>query len=184
MKMLSLYFTKKKKKKKNIDSTRSMASSLLNLVDNLAEGINKTKCKDCDCFLEYGSVKDNLIKYKWLSCNKDYSIKLDEKLKKRFKNIFKFSYNDISKFILLLRKSVYPYEYMDDWDKFNEAKLPEKEQFYSNLNVEDIADADYMHAKRVCKDFEIKKLADYRDLYLKSDTLLFTNFSKTSEKCV
>ena len=62
MKMLSLYFTKKKKK--IIDSTRSMASSLLNLVDNLAEGINKTKCKDCDCFLEYGSVKDNLIKYK------------------------------------------------------------------------------------------------------------------------
>ena len=152
--MLSLQFTKKKKK--IIDSTRSMASSLLNLVDNLAEGINKTKCKDCDCFLEYGSVKDNLIKYKQLSCNKDYSIKLDEKLKKRFKNIFKFSYNDISKFILLLRKSVYPYEYMDDWDKFNEAKLPEKEEFYSNLNVEDITDADYMHAKRVCKDFEIQ----------------------------
>ena len=83
-----------------------MASLLLNLVDNLAEGIYKIKCKDCDCLLEYESVKDNLIKYKCLSCNKDYSNKLHEKLKKRFKNTFKFSYN-INKFILLLRKGVY-----------------------------------------------------------------------------
>ena len=83
-----------------------MVSLLLNLVDNLAEGIYKIKCKDCDCLLEYESVKDNLIKYKCLSCNKDYSNKLHEKLKKRFKNTFKFSYN-INKFILLLRKGVY-----------------------------------------------------------------------------
>ena len=80
-----------------------------NLVDNLAEGIHKIKCKDCDCFLEYGSLKDNLIKYRCLSCNKDYSNKLDEKLKKRFKNTFKFSNNDINKFVLLLGKGVYPY---------------------------------------------------------------------------
>ena len=83
-----------------------MVSLLLNLVDNLAEGIYKIKCKDCDCLLKYESVKDNLIKYKCLSCNKDYSNKLHEKLKKWFKNTFKFSYN-INKFILLLRKGVY-----------------------------------------------------------------------------
>ena len=58
-----------------------MASSLSNLVDNLAEGIHKIKCKDCGCFFKYGSVKDNSIKYKCLSCNKDYSSKLDEELK-------------------------------------------------------------------------------------------------------
>ena len=46
---------------------------------------------------------------------------------------------------------------MDDWEKFNEITLPEKEEFYGNLNMEDITNADYMHAKRVCKDFEIKK---------------------------
>ena len=57
---------------KFIDSTRFMASSLSNLVDNLAEGIHKIKCKDCNYFLEYGSVKGNLIKCKCLSCNKDY----------------------------------------------------------------------------------------------------------------
>ena len=111
------------------------------------EGICKIKCKDCNCFLEYENVKDNLIQYKCLSCNKDYLNKLDEKLKKRFKKTFKFFNNDINKFILLLRKGVYPYEYMDEWEKFNEATLPEKEEFYSNLNLEDITDADYMHGK-------------------------------------
>ena len=59
-----------------------MASSLTNLLDNLAEGILKVKCKDC--FLEYENLKDNLIKYKCLSYNKDYSNKFDEKLIKNF----------------------------------------------------------------------------------------------------
>ena len=58
-----------------------MRSSLSNLVDNLEEGIHKIKCKDCDFFLEYENVKENSVKYKYLSCNKDYSNKLGEKLK-------------------------------------------------------------------------------------------------------
>ena len=159
-----------------------MASSLLNIVDNLAERIHKIKCKDCDCFLEYESDKDNLTKYKCLSCNKDYSNKIDKELKKRFKNTFKFSNNDINQFILLLRKGVYPYEYMDDWEKFNETTLPEKEGFYSNLNMEDITDADYMYAKTVCKDFEIKNLGEYHDLYLKIETLLLADVFKNFRK--
>ena len=57
---------------KFIDSARFVATSLSNLVDILTEGIYKIKCKDCDCFLEYESVEGNLIKYKCLSCNKDY----------------------------------------------------------------------------------------------------------------
>ena len=70
-----------------------MATSLPNLVD-LTEGIHKTKCWDWDCFVQYQNVKDNLIKYKCLnkvSYNKDYSDKIDEELKKRFKKTFKFS---------------------------------------------------------------------------------------------
>ena len=63
-----------------------MANSLLNLVDNLTEGIHKIKCKDSDCFFEHENTKDILIKYKCLSCNRNYSNKIDEKLKKRFKN--------------------------------------------------------------------------------------------------
>ena len=53
-----------------------MTSSLSNLVDNLVEGIHKIKCKEFDCFLEYESVKDDLIKRKCLSCDKDYSNKV------------------------------------------------------------------------------------------------------------
>ena len=52
---------------------------------------------------------------------------------------------------------------MDYWETFNEATLLEKEEFYSNINLEDITDADYMHANRVCKDFEIKKLGENYD---------------------
>ena len=58
---------------------------------------------------------------------------------------------------MLLRKVVYPHEYMDDWEKFIETSMPEKEDFYSHLKMEDITDADYMHAKRICRDHEIKK---------------------------
>ena len=73
-----------------------------------------------------------------MPCNEFYSKKLNEKLKRKFKNTYKLSNNDINKFILLLRKGVYPYEYMDDWKKLNETKLREKEVFYINLNLEDI----------------------------------------------
>ena len=99
-----------------------------------------------------------MIKYKCLCFHKDYSNKVDEKFRKWFKTTFQFSDNDINKFIFLLKKVVYSYQYMNEWEKFNETTLSEKEEFYSNLNMEDITDADYMHAKRVFKDFEIKKL--------------------------
>ena len=81
---------------KFIDSARFMATSLSNHVDNLTEGIHRIKCKYFDCFLEYESVKENSIKYKYLSFNEHYSNKIDEELKSRFKNTFKFSNNDIN----------------------------------------------------------------------------------------
>ena len=55
---------------------------------------------------------------------------------------------------------------MDDLEKINETSLPEKEHFPSHLNMEDTTDADYAHAKRVCKDFVMKKLGQYPDLYV------------------
>ena len=73
---------------------------------------------------------------------------------------------------------------MDESQKFNETTLPKKEEVYSDLNMKDITDSHYMHAKRVCTDFEIKNLGEHHDLYLKSDTLLSLMFSKTLEKCV
>ena len=69
---------------------------------------------------------------------------------------------------------------MDHWKKINETSLPEKEDFYSHLNMEDVTDADYALAKRVCKDFEIKNVGKNHDLYVQSNTLLsadvFENF--------
>ena len=60
-----------------------------------------------------------------------------------------------------------------------------KKELYSNLNLKDITDADYMHAKRVCKDFEIKNLGEYHDLYLKSDALLLADvFENLRKMCL
>ena len=68
--------------------------------------------------------------------------------------------------------------------KFNEVSLPEKEDFYSKLYMEDISDSDYVHAKRVCKDFKIKNVVKYHDLYHKRDTLLLTDaFENFREMC-
>ena len=58
---------------------------------------------------------------------------------------------------MLLKEGIYPYEYEDDWKNFNQT-LPEKEDFYSHLNMEDITDIDYAPAKGIYKDFEIKNL--------------------------
>ena len=62
--------------------------------------------------------------------------------------------------------------------------LPDKEDFYNHLDMEDITDGDYVHAKRVFKDFKIKKLGEYHDLYIQRDTLLlgdvFQNFRNMS----
>ena len=69
---------------------------------------------------------------------------------------------------------------MDDWEKFNGTSLSGKENFYSHLNMEDITNADYAHARKVFKNFEIKNLREYHDLYVHSNTLLlpdvFENF--------
>ena len=126
------------------------------------------------------NFKDDLTEYKCLCCNKNYQHKFGEKLKEQFFNTYKFSNHDTINFILLLWKVVYRYKYMDDWEKFNETLLPEKEDLYSHLNMEDITDADYAPAKRVCKDTEIKNLGQYHDLYVQSNRLLlidvFENF--------
>ena len=82
---------------------------------------------------------------------------------------------DCDKFALLLKKGVYPYEYMDSWERFDGTLLPDKEAFYSKLNLEDITDKDYARAQKVWEVFQIKNLGEYYDLYVQSDTLLLAN---------
>ena len=60
--------------------------------------------------------------------------------------------------------------------------LPEKEDFYCHLNMEDTTDGDQQHAKRVCKDLDIKNLGEYHDLYVQSDTLLLADIFENSRK--
>ena len=75
---------------------------------------------------------------------------------------------------LLIRKGVYPYEYMDSWDKFSRS-LPSIEKFYSNLNMSGISNGDYEHARKVWTEFGIKNMGEYHDLYLRTDVILLAN---------
>ena len=166
-----------------------MSSSLSKLVDNLSEGIHHNKCADCKSNLDYIKTKNEKLILECYNCKERYKKKFNKELLKRFASTYEFCNNDttgsnsserINKFVLLLRKGVYPYEYADTWEKFNEISLPSKEDFYSNLNMEDISDIDYRHANNVFKVFKLDNLGDYHDLYVQSDTLLlvdvFNNF--------
>ena len=87
------------------------------------------------------------------------------------------------KLSLMTRKGVYPYDYMDSFDKFNKTELPTKEEFYSILIDEHISNEDYTHAQNVWNTFKLQTMGEYHNLYLKSDILLladvFENFRRT-----
>ena len=98
---------------------------------------------------------------------------------------FKYTYNRFKEkqFELMKQKGVYPYDYIDSFDKFNKTELPTKEEFYNILNNEHITDEYYQHAQNVWKAFKLSNMGEYHDLYLKSYILLladvFENFRKT-----
>ena len=106
-------------------------------------------------------------------------------LSETFPNVYKFCNGDHYKFSLLLRKGVYPYEYIDSWERFNETELPDKESFYSELNKEGITDEDYAHAQKVWDTLNIKNLGEYHGLYVQSDTALLADvFESFRDKCI
>ena len=175
---------------KFIDSYRFMASSLSELVDNLSEGIHNNKCSDCGSNLDYIKTtagpsssersslerKNEKLILECYNCKQRYNQKkINKELIKRFPSTYSFCNNDLNEFILLLRKGVYPYEYMDNWERFNETSLPSKESFYNNLNMEDIDDIGYRHGKNVFNKFKLNNLGNYHDLYGQSDTLLLAD---------
>ena len=85
----------------------------------------------------------------------------------------------------MLRKGVYPYQYMDNWERFNETSLPSKESFYSNLNMENIEDIDYRHGNNVFNKFKLNNLGEYHGLYVQSDTLLLADvFENFRDMCL
>ena len=138
-----------------IDNFRSMSSSLTHSVDNLSEinkKIEKSENKFIDNFRSMlASVSHNVDKISKI--NKKLSlIELNEK----FHNTYQLCNKDLNKFALLLRKDVYPYEYMDSWERFNEEPVLNKEYFYSNLSKEGISREDRKHTQKVAKEFNIK----------------------------
>ena len=157
-----------------------MSTSLSKLVDNLSEGLHNNRCLDCKSYLDYMITKDEKLIFRCFTCKKNYEKDFNKELIKRFANTYNFCNRDLNKFILLLRKDVYPYEYMDNWERLDETSLPDTESFYSSLNMENIDYIDYRHGNNVFKTFKLKNLGEYHDLYVQSDTLLladvFENF--------
>ena len=168
---------------KFIDSYRFMTSSLSKLVNNLSEGLHNNKCLNCESCLDYIKTKNEKLILKCFNCKQYYEKDFNKELIKRFASTYEFCNKNLNKFVFLLRKGIYPYEYME---RFDETSLPNKESFYSNLNMENIDDIDYRHGNNVFKRFKLKNLGEYTDLYVQSDTLLladvFENFRNTCLK--
>ena len=133
---------------------------------------------ECECI----GLKNNRLNYRCKEC-KGTSTKSINELIEKFPRMYQFCNGDLNKFVLLLRKGVYPYEYMDSWERFNETSLPPKKDFYSELNLEDITDKDYNHAQKVFEEY-CTDTGDY-DLYVQTDTLLLVDvFEKFRDKCL
>ena len=165
-----------------------MSSRLSGLVDNLSE-INTKDCKKStekkkiksEC--EFIGFKNNRLNYRCKECN-GISKKSINDLIKKFPNTYNFLKGDNNKFVLLLGKGVYPYEYMDSWERFNESSLPSKKDFCSELNLEGISVKDYEHAKKVFKEY-CKNMGDYCDLYVQTDTFLLADvFENFTDMCL
>ena len=100
--------------------------------------------------------------------------------------MYQFWNGGLNKFVLLLRKGVYPYEYMDSWEIFNETSIAPKKAFYSELNLEDITDEDYGHGQKVWDVFEIKNQGENYDFYVLSDAIFFFEdiFENFRDDCI
>ena len=94
---------------------------------------------------------------------------------KNFPTLYKLCNGNLNKFFLLLRKGIYPYEYIDTWERFDEKTIPPKEAFCSELNLENITDKDYEHVQKVWEAFEITNLGEYHDLYVQCSTFLLAD---------
>ena len=166
------------------DSMRSMVSSLSQSLDKISKIDNDISKFDNNFASNMRSKVSSLSQ----SINKvseiNNKISYDELIKK-FPNTYQLCNNDRNKFGLLLRKGVYPYEYMDSWKRFKAESLPHKESFYRKLNKEGISDEDYAHAQKVWDALNIKKLGEYHDLYVQSDTALLADvFKSFRDKCL
>ena len=106
-----------------------MSTSLSSLLSKLSD-IYCKKCRDKNCKSACDSIgfKNNRLCYKCKEGKKEQLEPINELIKK-FSNTHRFCNNDLNKFVLLLRKGVYPYEYMDSWERYDETSLKDKKNF-------------------------------------------------------
>ena len=148
-----------------IDSCRFMASSLDKVASNLC-GTSWIWCDKCKGSMEMINVSgDYSASLERERCRTKKTKDLDEGvLKKNFNHTSRF-WGCNEKFRLMIRKGVYPYEYMDGWEKFEEASLPTKGTFYSRLNMKGISDQGHEHAQEVWNILEKKNLGCFHNTY-------------------
>ena len=126
---------------------------------------------EIDKYIKNGEERSKEIELRFIDSFKFMSSSLDSLVNNLVRGNNKFfgfeDYNESQyKLLMIIRKGIYPYEYMDDWDKFRETVLPPKKAFYSKLNMSGVSDQDYEHARRVWSEFGINNLGEYHDLYL------------------
>ena len=136
-----------------IDNMRSMIASLSLSIDKISEIDKKIMHIDEkepeNKFIDtMRSMTDSLSQSIDKVSEIDRNILYDALIGK-FYNTYQLCNKNLNKFALLLRKGVYPYEYMDSWKRFKEESLPDKESFYRELNKEHITDEDNAHAQKV-----------------------------------
>ena len=135
-----------------------------------------------------GEEKDKLIELRFIDSFKFMPSSLDSLTKNLVsggKKLFGFEDYSELQYGLLTRKGVFPYEYVNSWDRFNETQLPPIDAFYSNLNMSSIHEEDYQHAQQVWEEFGIHNLGDYHDLYLRTDVVLLANvFEAFRDTCL
>ena len=119
-------------------------------------------------------LENKKLNYQCKECKKRWLMPINGLINK-FPNLYQLCNENINKLVFLLRKFVYPHEYMDSWKKFDEASLADKRTLYSELYQEDITDKDYTHPQKLFEELELKDLGDYHNLYVQSDTLLLTD---------
>lgn len=137
-------------------------------------------------FTKFLKVTDNkFVQLRFVDSFKFLGTSLDKLCKGLNKTDFiyvKDYFQDDREFQLMIRKGVYPYDYMKDWKSYSEETLPPKDSFFNSLTDEHITDKDYDHAKQVWDTFTLKNLGEYTDLYLKNDVLLLTDIFENFRK--
>ena len=160
-----------------------MGSSLKNLTDNLVKDL----CLECSR-LDAKTCKTDCLDRKGYKCKCKHNCKVcadrrskkGDEMCKSFNSIYSGEKRD-----LLLRKGVYPYDWVDSIEKFSETKLPLQELFYSKVYDEGISDGDYSHAQNVWDEYQCKTFRDYHDLYNVSDVLILMDvFENFRDVCI